>query len=78
MSSPVIDPLAMCACWLPVHHSLGCYMVVSTENFGGTLTMPWIPMKKNDNHLAKMKIDQKMKNKCEVCLCACVCVVCRE
>ena len=53
-------------------------MVVSTENFGGTLTMPWIPMKKNDNHLAKMKIDQKMKNKCEVCLCACVCVVCRE
>ena len=24
-------------------------MVVSAENFGGTLTMPWIPMEKNDD-----------------------------
>jgi len=53
-------------------------MVVSVEHFGDTLTMPLIPMEKNYNHLVKMRINQKMRNVCEVCVCvrACVRVYC--
>ena len=51
-------------------------MVVSAEHLDGTLTMPWIPMEKNCDHLVKMRIDRKMRNVCKVCVCVvCVCVV---